>query len=376
MNLFRSECSICYGKLKFIYSLDTMPINLSCDDLHYVNDYNFDSLSFVMCEKCNTIQLDKLIPLNKLYQTSHNTISVGKTWENYFILFTEKLNNIINNKIILEIGCPSGKIARNCDNYNKWYIIDPNKNNDIIFSDKIIFIEDFFNDTFELNETVDIIIHSHLFEHIYSPNSFLKKCNELLNDNGEMIFGVPNMEHMVDKILFMGIFFEHTIFLNKENISFLLNNNGFEILEIIDYENHSTIYHTKKNNNIGYNLTNDFKISNYYDIFFQIIETYKLFIEKCNDVIINNLDKDIFIFGASYNTQTLLFFGLNNNITGILDNCKEKQNKTLYGTQLVVYSPEVLLTNNNAIVILKNGYYTDEIMSQLLSINNNINIIY
>jgi hypothetical protein len=132
----------------------------------------------------------------------------------------------------------------------------------------------------------------------------------------------------------------------------------------------------KKNNNIGYNLTNDFKISNYYDIFFQIIETYKLFIEKCNDVIINNLDKDIFIFGASYNTQTLLFFGLNNNITGILDNCKEKQNKTLYGTQLVVYSPEVLLTNNNAIVILKNGYYTDEIMSQLLSINNNINIIY
>jgi predicted SAM-dependent methyltransferase len=294
---------------------------------------------------------------------------------NYFNLFIEKIQNIINKKTILEIGCPSGKIATKCNNYNKWYIVEPNKNNEIIFNDKTFFIEKFFDNNFELEEKTDIIVHSHLFEHIYAPNDFLKKCNELLNDNGEMVFGVPNMEYMVDKTLFLGIFFEHTIFLNKENITYLLNKNGFEIVEIIDYENHSTIYHTKKNNNIKPHSIIDFKIKNYYNNFFNLLSEYKLFVENCNSIINNNSNKEIYIFGASYNTQTLLFFGLNNNIKGILDNCKEKQNKYFYGTELKIYSPEILSNNDNAIVILKNGYYVNEILVQIKEINSNV-IIY
>ena len=119
----------------------------------------------------------------------------------------------------MEIGCPSGKIATNFSNYAKWYIVEPNKNNNIQFNNKIIFIERFFDNDLVLDEKVDFIVHSHLFEHIYSPNDFLKKCNDLLNDNGEMIFGVPNMQYMIDKTVFLGVFFEHTIFLNKYNIT-------------------------------------------------------------------------------------------------------------------------------------------------------------
>jgi predicted SAM-dependent methyltransferase len=371
MNIFRKKCVICNNLLKNIYTIDGMPINLCCVENNL--NYKYDKLSFSICINCNTIQLDNLIPLNMLYQTSHNTLSVGKTWENYFNLFIEKLENVIDNKIILEIGCPSGKIATKCNNYNKWYIVEPNKNKEIIFNDKIIFIENFFDDNFKLDNKVDLIVHSHLFEHIYYPNNFLKKCNEMLNDNGEMIFGVPNMQYMVDNTLFLGIFFEHTIFLNKENITYLLNKNGFEIIEIIDYENHSTIYHTKKNN--IKNKINEFKIQNYYNNFFNLFNEYNLFIEKCNLIINNNLNKDIFIFGASYNTQILLFFGLNKNIKGILDNCREKQNKYFYGTQLIVYSPDILLHNDDAIVILKNGYYSNEIFSQIKKINYNIDII-
>jgi predicted SAM-dependent methyltransferase len=369
----RMNCAICNNDLNFIYSLNNIPINLSC--VEFEDTYKYDTLSFSQCIKCNTIQLDKLIPLNILYQTSHNITSVGKVWKNYFDLFIEKLQNIIHNKIILEIGCPSGKLATNCDNYNKWYIVEPNKNSNINFSDKIVFIEKFFDNSFNLSDKVDIIVHSHLFEHIYFPNDFLKKCNNLLNDNGEMIFGVPNMQYLVDKILFSGMFFEHTIFLNKENITYLLNNNGFEIIEIIDHENHSTIYHTKKNNNIKNINTNNFIIKNYYNDFFNLINEYTYFTDKCNSIINDNSNKDIFIFGASYNTQILLFFGINKNIKGILDNCKEKQNKYLYGTKLKIYSPEILINSENSIVILKNGYYSDEIFIQIRKLNSNIIII-
>ena len=359
----RESCAICNQELNHLYTLNKMPISLSCVEL---DAYKYNTLSFSKCSSCNTIQLNNLIPLDELYKHSHNTISVGKTWNNYFNVFIEKMQDIIIDKTILEIGCPSGKIARRCNNYNKWYIVEPNKNKDILFDDKIIFIETFF-DNVVIEENVDLIVHSHLFEHIYLPNEFLKKCNELLKDDGEMIFGVPDMQYMVDKTLFLGVFFEHTIFLNKENITYLLNKNGFEIIEIIDFENHSTIYHTKKTKP----LLNQIKIQDYSGIFFGLMDEYKLFIETCNRTIQQN--KEVYIFGASYNTQTLLFFGLNQKIKGILDNCKEKWGKYFYGTSLKIFSPEVL--NDDSVVILKNGYYSNEIYLQIKEINPNIFII-
>ena len=154
-----------------------------------------------------------------------------------------------------------------------------------------------------------------------------------------------------------------------------MNKNGFEIIDYIDYENHSTIYHTKKNNNINNNLITNLKIQNYCNDFFNLITEYNLFIEKCNLIINDNLNKQIFIFGASSFTQLLLYFGLHKNVQGILDNSKEKQDKYFYGYNLKIYSPEILLNNDNFVVILKNGYYTNEIFLQIKKINSNIIII-
>uniref|UniRef100_A0A6C0DQX4 C-methyltransferase domain-containing protein n=1 Tax=viral metagenome TaxID=1070528 RepID=A0A6C0DQX4_9ZZZZ len=390
----RTKCEICNGILNNIYKLENVPVNLSC--IEFENDCFFDTLSFSQCLTCNTIQLDKLIPLNILYETSHNYSSVGKIWENYFILLIKKIQSIIAplnnsnwtstqdiqglqlpiNKTVLEIGCPSGKIALNCYDYEKWYIVEPNKNNKIVFNDKIFFIESFFNENLTIDKPIDLIVHSHVFEHIYEPNKFLKKCYELLTENGVMVFGIPNMQHLAENSLslFLGMFFEHTIFLNKENVSYLMKKNGFAILEIIDYENHSTIYHVKKVRVETINIIPVIKITNYYDIFFNLINEYKSFIEKCNKTISNNPTKDIYIFGASYNTQIILSFDFKPELLkGVLDNCKEKQNKYLYGSKLKIYSPEIV--NNNTIVILKNGYYVNEICYQIQEINENVIII-
>ena len=371
----RKQCAICNDSLKNIYTQEKIPISLSCTNTPTIN---CDKLSFSQCCLCNTIQLDHLIPLNILYGESHNYKSVGKTWENYFSLFLSKLHPIIENKTILEIGCPSGKLALKSENYQKWFIVEPNKNKTVNFHDKIHFIESFFDDDFTTNESIDIITHSHLFEHIYNPNQFLKKCYEILSDEGEMIFGVPTMEHFTtsNKTPFLGVFFEHTVYLCKENISYLLHKNNFKMVEIIDYENHSTIYHCKKEKIINQNIPQiipQIRITDYYDHFMESVNYYKIFVEHCNEKIMNTT-KDVYIFGASYYTQILLSFGIKN-IKRIFDNCKEKQNKYLYGFELMVYHPDIL-TNDECIVIVKNGYYTDEIIKQLKSINENIEIIF
>jgi 2-polyprenyl-3-methyl-5-hydroxy-6-metoxy-1,4-benzoquinol methylase len=192
----RKSCAICDGDLTHFYKLLNVPIKLSCTINN--NNYNYEEMSYSECLKCNTIQLDKLIPLNILYSESHNYTSVGKVWDGYFKLFCNLIYSHTAKKNILEIGDPSGKIANALDNYNKWYIVEPNKNKNIQFDKNIEFITGFFDENFYIYEKIDLIVHSHLFEHIYEPNKFLKKCWDLLQDNGEMFFGIPNMEHIAD----------------------------------------------------------------------------------------------------------------------------------------------------------------------------------
>jgi len=371
-NIIRNKCSICNEDIEKIYELENIPISLFCCD--NIENYKYNNLSFSQCKQCNTMQLNNLIPLDILYENSHNFTSVGKLWENYFILIINKIKSNSNNKNVLEIGCPSGKIALNISNYKKWYIVDPNKNKSINFQEKICFIETFFDEKFSMNDNIDLIVHSHLFEHIYEPNKFLQKCYEILNENGEMIFGVPNMSYLAESesCLFLGIFFEHTIFLNKENIIFMLNKNNFEIVEIVDYLNHSTIYHVKKTQKKIYN--DNFKITNYFNKFISSTNNYISFINNCNSVIANT-SKNVYIFGASYNTQLILTMGIMTKyISGIIDNAEEKKHKYLYGFDLLIYSPDVLI-DNDCIVILKNACYVNEISEQILKLNSNTEIL-
>jgi predicted SAM-dependent methyltransferase len=368
----RVNCAICNSNLDNIKIVENVPIKLTC---YSIPTYDSSELSFSKCNSCNTIQLDKLIPLDILYSSSHNYTSCGSVWEKYFDLFVSYIKSISINKNILEIGDPSGKIALKLNDYNKWIIVEKNKNSKIIFNEKITFIEQFFDDDFIINDKIDIIVHSHLFEHIYEPNKFLKKCYDVLNDNGEMFFGVPNMQHFTETNIcpFLGLFFEHTIFLNKENINYLLNKNNFKIIKIIDYEKHSIIYHCKKiiDNN---NFNNNFKITNYYDNFEKSIIIYYEFAKKCNNII-KNTNKDVYIFGASYNSQLLISFGLEmKNVKGFLDNCKEKQDKFLHGYNIKIYDPSII-KNKNSIIILKNGYYTNEILKQIYEFNINTEVI-
>jgi len=371
--LKRNICAICGSTLNNIYSLNNMPIKLSCPDI-YVN--HTSTLSYSQCIYCNTIQLDELIPPEILYSDSHNIETVGKIWSEYFLFFSDYIKNFINNKIILEIGDPSAKIASLCNNYERWIIVEPSKNTKLLFNEKITFIDGFFDEKTIINDKIDIIIHSHVFEHIYDLNVFLKKCYEILDMDGNMIFGIPNMEYIAINNLspFLGVFFEHTIFLNKENVSYLLNKFGFEIIDISDYLNHSIIFNVKKNPHKLKNKAEKEKIIriiDYKKLFIESLDNYKKFIINCNNVICENLYKKCYLFGASYNTQFLLALGLNEeNICGILDNSTMKHNKYFYGYNINIMTPNIL-ENEDAIVILNNGVYNEEISKQIFEINKN-----
>jgi predicted SAM-dependent methyltransferase len=369
----RNDCINCNFKLKHFFVQEKFPIKFCV-----VNEFTNikKTLSFSICEKCNIIQLDKLVKLDELYDIGHNYDIIGNTWKKFFNFFNDIINKYIINANILEIGCPSGKIAMLNRGFKNWYIVDPNVKK--IDNKDVHSINTFFDEKFKINKQIDLIIHSHLFEHIYNPHDFLKNCHIILKDNGKMIFAIPNMEHNLDYNIapYGGVMFEHNIFYSKKTIVEMLEKNNFEILNIYDFENHSIIFETKK----VMKLKNFLKIENninYLSKFYKNIEYYDKFINNCSTICLceSNKEKKIYLFGASYNTQILLYMGLHKlNVVGILDNCIQKQNKYLYGYNIKIYSPKILI-DNNCIVILKNGYYSDEIKKQIILLNKNIIII-
>jgi SAM-dependent methyltransferase len=326
--------------------------------------------------------LDKLIPIEILYNEGHNYTSVGNTWNRYFNFFTNILINEVKDKTILEIGCPSGKIATQLNKYKKWYIIDPNKNEKVNFPPNIFFLEKFFDETTKINDNINVIIHSHLFEHIYEPHKFLQNCNSLLKIDDKMIFSIPNMDYIANNSLcpFNGVFFEHNIFYNEVNVSYLLELNGFSNINISYFENHSIIFSCSKKNDI--NITSLTHLieppkpilnKSYIDLFINSYKIHKQFYKKYKKIILNkNKEIPTFIFGASYNSQLLWYLLQNKKIPfyGILDNCKEKQNKNFYGTNLTIYEPNKIVEYDEVIVFLQNGYYNNEIKEQLLQIKD------
>ena len=110
------------------------------------------------------------------------------------------------------------------------------------------------------------------------------------------------------------------------------------------------------------------------NLFLSYVDYYKNSVSELNKCIKECVSqhKSVYVFGAHIFTQLLLNMGLDlRNISGILDNDPNKQNKRLYGSSLVVESPAVL-KDKNAAVILKCGAYNDEIRRGILVMNQNI----
>jgi len=190
--------------------------------------------------------------------------------------------------------------------------------------------------------------------------------------NGEMIFAIPDMEYIADRNLapFLGIFFEHTVFLSRENIQYLLESTGFEVNSIIPYKNHSIVFRARKTN-MPLNMTIPV-FKNYMLSVLNTLDKFEEYVKIVNENLSKHKNKHMYIFSASYNTQLLMALGIREHmLTGILDNSREKQGKYLYGTSLKIFSPEDVLREKQCVVILKNGYYLDEIMMQISNINPN-----
>lgn len=369
MIMKRENCVLCESELKEFYKINSMPVFMGVleSNINVIRE----NMIFSECTFCGLIQIQNLIDTSLVYFNNHNTEVVGKTWQNHYLEFSKFIKNNSEGDFILEIGDPSGKLASPLKEfYKKWIIIEPNT--ELKNYDNVEIIKEFFDGKNPTNYKFSTIVHSHVFEHIYDPIKFLKDCNNILEYGGVTIFSIPNIKWLLEnKSLPTSILhFEHTFYINKDNVKLFLNKCGFELEEIYEFSSHSLFIRARKSNNLSEVLltkVND-KIK-----FMELVYFYNNKIKDINDNISNS---EYYLYSAHINSQFLLKNGISKNIKGLLDKSKAKIGKKLYGYEYDILSIESIANDLNPIVVASHmGVYYEEIKNNLLEINKNVIVL-
>lgn len=372
----RDSCAIFGDKIDNLFVQKKFPVFMGCTTQPITSDVFMD-LNWGI-SRCGVIQLQELVPLDFLYSAGHGSGSIGKIWLEHHTQFANFIGKY-HPKSVVEIGGGHGILAdcyhSSIDKFCDWTILEPNPNPSA--KSKANFIKGFFTQESAYIKDFDVVIHSHVLEHIYEPKNFFSILHHLMGQRSKMIFSVPNLFAMLERKYINAINFEHSIFITEALVEKLLALCGFVIVEKEFFrEDHSIFFAVEKSDkkicDANAMYVDDIACSQLHKenkkIFFDFINFYKKEILRINDSI---RGKKVYLFGAHIFSQFLLASGLEEkSIIKILDNDSEKQGKRLYGSNLYVEAPEVLRSLDRPVVIVKAGAYTQEIMESIL---HNIN---
>lgn len=358
------------NNLEPLHTFPNFPVFFGCVDTPADQDVRAD-MSWAIDPETGVIQLDKLIPLDILYQEQH-VDGTGPTWKQYY----QDLAAYVASQHpthVLEIGGGQGELGEiflENTASTTWTIVEPNPLHEE--TDRMKIIPAFFDEHFQFNGTADAIVFSQLMEHVYDPHAFVKALAQHLQHGERLIFAYPNLKLWLERKYTNALNFEHTMLLTDYFVDYLLVQHGFRITDKRAYKDHSHFYTAERLTTPDQLPTLENKYTEYKRIFTNFIDYHRELVANLNKSI-NEFDGEVYLFGAHIFAQFLLEFGLQKDrLAGLLDNSSLKQGKRLYGSPLMVNAPESLRDKGRVGIVLKVGIYRDEILEQLRAINPDI----
>lgn len=355
--------------LELLYQFKEFPVFMGCVDQAYEQDV-FADMAFYVSRLSGMIQMNPLLPLEVVYPAAHGSGRIGASWDAHHRALAQFIAASSPARV-LEIGGGHGILSMRFHELQdaSWTILEPNPTP--IEGCKAQLIKGFFDSQFKLEEEVDAVVHSHVFEHIYAPMAFLEDLKRFLRPGKRLIFSVPHMRMMLENKYTNCLNFEHTLYLSDEYIDWMLARSGFRIQDKEYFgADHSVFYSAVRDDSVtALPLDADWYSRNR-GLYINYIEHHRCLVDSINARIAEVASKEIFLFGAHVQSQYLMAFGLDTTrVRFVLDNDESKTGKRLYGTHLFVQSPQALASCNAPLVIIRAGTFTSEIKEQLRRIN-------
>ncbi|MCX7217258.1 MAG: class I SAM-dependent methyltransferase [Burkholderiales bacterium] len=361
--------------LEHLHTFHDFPVFMGVSDAPSSSDTLAD-MSFWISRASGMIQLNPLLPLDVLYPEAHGAGCVGKSWAAHHQALADFIARYEPGGV-LEIGGAHGILARNYHAHRPipWTILEPNPTP--APGCEARFIRGFFDEDFRFDGPVDAVVHSHVFEHFYDPDAFVRQLAYFLTPGKKLIFSVPYMREMLQRGYTNCLNFEHTVFLTEDYIEFLLARHGFRLLERQYFQDdHSIFYAAERDPQIHATALPEGLYERHIALYKNYLQLHQDLVDNVNAQLNADLSDQAFLFGAHVQAQYLIGFGLNiARIDRILDNDPNKHGRRLFGTDKLVAAPAVIAGLDAPIVIVRAGTFTEEIAEQLLRINPSTRLV-
>ena len=230
------QCVSCNGNEFETYSEDSwlkIPVN-RCKKCNLLVTGNSQQELETSLKKFYDLERKELNLENKKKIDSNFEGSVGtyakNLWYSHFKYCKKYIKNLKN---LLEIGPGLGLCLRMFENkgFNVVGIEHNEKFVELInnkLKNGVCILGDIEND--DVNESFDLIWMSHCYEHVLRPDLLLKKCKNILNDDGFIFIAVPDCENTftLKESVFDNASSYHY---SKKSIKLMANNAGLKIIK-------------------------------------------------------------------------------------------------------------------------------------------------
>ena len=369
---------VCCGSsnLETVLDLNDQPLANS-----YVEDLYSEELIFPLrlnfCLNCTHLQLSHVVNPDYIFKNYLYVSGTSKTLLEYFDWFVDFTENYVSTSIVkrvLDIANNDGSLLNSYK--NKGYItygIDPAENLYEISSKNHNIICDYLtkDNISSFGVKFDIITAQNVFAHNSYPEDFLLACKTVLSDSG-CIFIQTSQACMIQNNEYDTIYHEHLSFFNSKSFIHLANRCGFEVQDVV-----ITPIHGKSYVFVLRKLIAETKNTSVEEEFNDVrtLDLMKEYSYKCQANIINlkniiSIYKDkgykVIGYGAAAKGNTLLNFG-KIYLDYIVDDNDLKHNLYTPGMRIPIKSPDVLLEETEAIVIIPLAWnFFDEIKVNVL----------
>lgn len=312
------------------------------------------TLDLRQCSGCGLVQFD--CPPVEYYRDVIRAGGISSTMRELrttqYKHFIERCNLV--GKKIIEIGCGQGEFLQILTDFpvrpfgieHKRSLVESAKKRGLNVWEKFTETED----TVLEGGPFDAFLSFNVLEHQPFPNKMLRCIYNNLTPSGVGLITVPSFEYILKSNSYYELLRDHIANYTKETLSFLIQKNGFDILDfsIVNRDTLSVI--VQKRHPID---VTDFE-SNFCSIKKQLAEYFGLFSKK------------VAVWGASHQSLTIISTAdIGKHIAYIIDSASFKQGKYAPVSHIPVVSPDFIRTHPvESILILAPGYI-DEIREQI-----------
>lgn len=353
-------CRICKNKgLEPFFSLGKQPPanNLLASSYEKITRY---PLELVECAHCHLIQLNYVVPKEKLFDTYFYVPSLASTYLKHFEKIAKSIIkdcNLKKNDLVIDIGGSDGSFSLSFKKYGMRILnIEPAKN----IVSKVPKLNKYFN-----TETAKIalkkfgpakvITATNVFAHIDDLHEFIRGLNILLDADGVFFAQFPDVRNLLKKNQFDTIYHEHLSYFTNEPLYHLFANTPLELFKIESSKIHggSMRIFVKKRENLLANFTKSVE---------KIKKDLNTYLREQK-----SKGKKIAGFGAAAKGVVLLYYcGLDRSlIEYIVDGTPYKQEKYTPGTLIPIKPESELLSNSPDIILILAWNFRDEIIKKV-----------